>query len=159
MAQVIPEAEYIRKEIILRQLDLPQSVTLTKKSLLRWCALSLGLISPKESRDKSIIIFDALFSLLFKKKEKPTTLDVQAAIKKKYSFIVSEKLIRYHLNRLVDLGIIQRKKNQYSINPNPYSEKRGSLAASFDAWVKAPFNEEMEKISNSLEKLQQLYGK
>ncbi|MCX6801016.1 MAG: hypothetical protein NTZ73_02415 [Candidatus Diapherotrites archaeon] len=159
MAQVIPEAEYIRKEIILRQLDLPQSVTLTKKSLLRWCSLSLGLISPKESRDKAIIIFDSLFSLLFKKKEKPTTLDVQASIKKKYSFVVSEKLIRYHLNRLVDLGIIQRKKNRYSINPNPYSEKRGSLSASFDAWVRAPFDQELEKISAALEKLQRIYEK
>lgn len=159
MAQIIPEAEYIRRELILRQLDLPESVALTKKSLLRWCALSLGLISPKESRDKAIIIFDALFSLMFKKKEKPTTLDVQAAIKKKYSFVVSEKLIRYHLNRLAELGVIRRKKNRYSINPNPCSEKRGSLSASFDAWVKAPFDQEMGKISNTLEKLQRIYEK
>ena len=53
---MIPEAELIRKEVILRKMDFPSNISLTKNSLLRWCALSTGFISPKESRDKGLII-------------------------------------------------------------------------------------------------------
>jgi hypothetical protein len=156
---MIPEAEYIRKEFVVRQMDLPDSVKLTRKSLLRWCCLSLGLISPNESRDKALLVYDALFVYLFKKKTSPTTLDIQAVIKEKSSVEMSEKLIRYHLNRLIDLGIIVRDKTKYRINPSPDSEKRGSISESFTAWVKEPAEKDLSKISFSLESLQNLYAK
>ena len=40
----LPEAGLVRKTITLREMDLPPEVKLTKKSLLRWFALSTGLI-------------------------------------------------------------------------------------------------------------------
>jgi hypothetical protein len=156
---MIPEAEYIRKEFTIRQMDLPDSVKLTKKSLLRWCCLSLGLLSPNESRDKALLVYDSLFAYLFKKKQSPTTLDLQEFIKEKSSIEMSEKLIRYHLNRLIDLGIIVRDKTKYKINPSPDSEKRNSISESFSAWVKEPTQKELNKVSLSLEKLQELYTK
>jgi hypothetical protein len=55
------------------------------------------------------------------------------------------------------MGILQRKKNRYQINPSPSSEKRNSLRESFNAWVRAPLDSDLEKISSVLEKLQQLY--
>ena len=156
---MIPEAEFIRKEFVLRQMDLPDSVLLTKKSLLRWTCLSLGLLSPKESRDKALLVFDSLFYFIFSEKENPTTLELQKRIREKNSVEMSEKLIRYHLNRLISLGILQRKKTQYLINPSPSSEQRNSLKESFSAWVKKPADDEFERISNALDKLQSLYAK
>ncbi len=157
MAEIIPEAELIRKEFIIRQIDLPSSVIFTRKSLLRWCCLSLGLISPKETRDKGFLVFDALFIFLFEKKKNPTTIDLKDFIKEKHSLEMSEKLIRYHLNRLIDLGLIRRDTLTYSINPSPTSEERNSLKESFKSWAKKQLEEEMEKIASSLEKLQKSY--
>lgn len=159
MAEVIPEAELIRRELILRQIDLPASVLLTKKSLLRWCCLSLGLISPKETRDKGFLVFDALFTFLFTKKQNPTTLDVKAFILEKNSVDMSEKLIRYHLNRVIELGFITRDGLVYKINPSPDCEQRDSLKESFNAWTKKMVEEETKKIGEALEKLQKSYEK
>ncbi len=159
MAEIIPEAELIRKEFIVRQIDLPASVTLTKKSLLRWCCLSLGLISPKETRDKGFLVFDALFTFIFTKKQSPTTLEIKDFIKEKNSIEMSEKLIRYHLNRLIDLGLVKRDGLSYSINPSPTSEQRSSIKESYKAWAKKQLEEEMEKISEALDKLQKSYEK
>ena len=157
MAEIIPEAEFIRKEFIVRQIDLPSSVAFTRKSLLRWCCLSLGLISPKETRNKGFLVFDALFIFLFEKKKSPTTIDLRDFIKEKNSIEMSEKLIRYHLNRLIDLGLIRRDGLVYSVNPSPTSEARNSLKESFKAWTKKQLEEEVEKISTTLEKLQKSY--
>lgn len=156
---MIPEAELIRKEVIVRRMDFPSSVSLTKNSLLRWCALSLGFISPKETRDKGLLIIDSLFVFLFTKKENPTTLDIKNYLKEKSKIDLSEKLIRYHLNRLIDLGIIVRDGLKYKINPSPNSEKRDSLAESFDAWVAKEIQKEMIQTKNALEKLQEAYSK
>ena len=154
---MIPEAELIRSEFLVRQLDLPPSVGLTKKSLLRWIALSLGLISKNESRDKGFLVLDALFHFLFTKKREPTTLDVQARIKEKNKIEMSEKLIRYHLNRLIETKIIKRKGLKYSVNPAPSSEKRDSLKESFEYWFAKEFNKQIIEISKALEKMQKSY--
>jgi len=154
---MIPESELIRREFILRQIDLPSSVSLTKKSMLRWCCLSLGLISPKETREKGFLVFDTLFTFLFTKKQNPTTLDIKASIKEKTSIEMSEKLIRYHLNRVIELGLIQRDGLVYKINPSPTSEQRDSLKESFNAWTKKQLEEETKKISEALEKMQKMY--
>jgi hypothetical protein len=154
---MIPEAELVRKEFIVRQMDFPPSVSMTKKSLLRWCALSLGLISKNETRDKGFLALDALFTLIFSKKTSPTTLDIQAFIKEKYKTEMSEKLIRYHLNRLIETGIIERKGLKFSINPAPNTEKRNSLRESFEHWFIEQIKKEMKQTSEALEKLQKSY--
>lgn len=154
---MIPEAELVRKEFFVRSIDFPESVSLTKKSLLRWCCLALGLISKNESRDKAIAIFDLLFTFLYSKKENPTTLEIQAELEKKYKIKTSEKLIRYHLNRLIDLNIIERKNNKYYINPSPNSENRNSLSESYSNWVKKEIEKELIKTEKALEKLQKGY--
>ncbi len=156
---MIPEAEFIRKDYCIREMDFPESVGMTKNSLLRWCCLSLGLISPNETRDKALKVFDALFYFLFTKKESPTTLEIQSQIKEKHSFEISEKLIRYHLNHLIELNILIRKKGKYLINPSPSSERRDSLKDSFNSWFSEQIKKEVEKTGNSLEKLQEIYSK
>ncbi len=154
---MIPEAELVRKEFILRQLDMPPSISITKKSLLRWVALSIGLISKNESRDKGFLVIDALFHFLFSKKRQPTTLDIQSQIKEKNKIEMSEKLIRYHLNRLIDIGIIERNGIKYRVNPAPNSEKRDSLKESFEHWFKKEVEKQFGEVSSALEKLQKSY--
>jgi hypothetical protein len=156
---MIPEAELVRKEFFVREMDFPENIGFTKKSLLRWCCLSLGLISKNESRDKAFSIFDILFSFLFSKKQHPTTLEIQSELKNKYNIETSEKLIRYHLNRLIELKILDRKNNKYYINPSPNSEKRNSLAESYKAWVEKQVIIELEKNVSALDKLQKAYEK
>ena len=156
---MIPEAELVRKEFTVCEIDFPESVSLTKNSLLRWCSLSLGLITKNESRDKAFIVLDALFTLLFTKKQAPTTLDLQAQIKSKTKVEMSEKLIRFHLNKLIDLGLLERKTNKYYINPAPDSEKRNSLAESYSVWVAKKIEAEMDKTKKALAKLQAKYEK
>lgn len=103
------------------------------------------------------MVFDALFTFLFSKKQSPTTLEIRDYIKEKNSIEMSEKLIRYHLNRLIELGIICRTGLTYSINPSPESEQRNSLKESFNAWTKKQLEAEFVQISTALEKLQKSY--
>lgn len=58
---MIPESEYIEETITVRDMRLPSDVTLTKRSLIRWIALSLGLINPNESRKSLIYLIEILF--------------------------------------------------------------------------------------------------
>jgi predicted transcriptional regulator len=118
---LFPEAEFIRRTFTLREMDLPPNVRLTKRSLLRWFALASGLISEAESRSTVLDVLDSLLYLQLSKRIKPTTNDIQAYLKIK-NRTVSEKLLRYHLKRLVDLGLVRRKKLRYSFNPAPNAE-------------------------------------
>ncbi len=156
---MIPEAELVRKEFTVRKIDYPSSIELTKNSLLRWVCLSLGLISKNESRDKGIVIIDAFFTLIFSKKINPTTIDVQNYIKEKTKVEMSEKLIRYHINRLIELELFVRKNNKYYINPSANSENRKSLSESYENWVKKSVEEELIVTKNAINKLQESYEK
>ncbi len=156
---MIPESELIRRDFIVRQMDFPENVAFTKKSLLRWCCLSLGLISKNESRDKGFLVFDALFTFLFTKKKNPTTLEIQEHIKEKSKVEMSEKLIRYHLNRLIKIDVIVRDGLKYKVNPSPTTEKRNSLGESYRHWAAEQIIKETKQTVIALEKLQQSYEK
>ncbi len=153
-----PESALVRKTFIIRQMDLPPSVKLTKRSLLRWFALSFGLISSGESRNTVLLVLDALFFLLLTSKSNPSTTDIQACIKEKHQKKISEKLIRYHLNRLIESGLLVRRKARYFINNNPYAEPN-NLKESFSHWFKQPANTAMGDIENVLTHLSEAYKK
>jgi len=139
-------------------MDLPPSVQLTKRSLLRWFALSFGLLSERETRDTVLNVLDALFHFLLAKKQNPTTLELQAYIGDKFHKKTGEKLLRYHLNRLIALELLQRKHNRYFLNNSPYSEPN-SLVESFNHWIKKPVNESLDDIEKVLSKISTAYGK
>jgi len=153
-----PESELVRKTFTLKKMDLPPSVQLTKRSLIRWFALSFGLISEKESRDTVLNVLDALFHFLLAKKQNPSTLDIQAYIDGKYHQKISEKLLRYHLNRLIAIELLQRKQNRYFLNNSPVSEPN-NLVESFNFWVKKPVNESLNDIEKVLGKISNSYKK
>src|SRR3989338_6795188 len=109
MGASFPESEYVRKTFVLRKMDFPPQVSLTKRSLVRWFTLSFGLISERESRSTILDVLDALFYFHLSKKSSPSTKELlshlQGAGKK-----IDEKLLRYHLKRLIDVGLIERRK-------------------------------------------------
>ncbi|MBN2067104.1 MAG: hypothetical protein JW744_01410 [Candidatus Diapherotrites archaeon] len=153
-----PEAGLVRKSFTIKKMDLPPSVQLTKRSLLRWFALSFGLVSEQESRATVLNVLDALFHFLLYKKQNPSTLDIQDYIDSKYKRKVSEKLLRYHLNKLIAIELLQRKSNRYFLNNSPYSEPN-NLQESFNFWVKQPVNSAMDDIVSVLAKLSESYKK
>ena len=153
-----PESELVRKTFVIKKMDLPPSVQLTKRSLLRWFALSFGLLSEQESRDTVLNVLDALFYFLFSKKRAPSTADIQGYISEKYHKKVIEKLLRYHLNKLIALELLQRKGNRYCLNNAPYAEPN-NLQESFNHWVKKPANDAMDDIAKVLAKISDSYKK
>ncbi len=153
-----PESDLVRKTFVLRKMDLPPQVLLTKKSLLRWIALSLGLISENESRSSLINILDAFFFFLFSKKSSPSSKEIKSFLEKNRGISVSEKLVRYHLNRLCGLGIVSHSLGRYSLNPAPEAE-RDSLSDSFAHWFGGDLSGTVSSVERALGKLQGAYEK
>lgn len=151
-----PEADLCRGTFTIRDLDLPPEVKSTKKSLLRWFCLSFGLMSEQESRTTMLDVLDALFYFQFSKHLSPTTLQIQAYIKSKTKTKPIEKLIRYHLNKLSSLKLIERSKNKYRFLNSPYHEKNDMLQA-FNHWVIGRVDNKLKDIGSVYQKLADSY--
>jgi len=111
---MIPESRLIRSEFTLRELSLPDDVLLARKSLVRWLALSLGMIMPNESRKLLLDILEVLLEAHVKN-ETPTTKDILARLEELTKSKQNPKAVYYHLQRLKDFGILRRKKGRYSL--------------------------------------------
>jgi hypothetical protein len=158
MKTELPEAELVRRTFTIREMDIPIETRLTKKGLLRWLALSLGLLSEKESRQTVLEVLDAILTLCIGKGKTPTTEDIMEYIKKKTGQGISSKLTRYHLGKLIELKLIRRKKNQYSINNAPEANKY-DLKASFQHWVTKDIQETLSYTENVMQQLGKAYKK
>ncbi len=145
---MIPESKFIRKEIVLRNMWLADEVRLTRKSMVRWVALSLGLISEKESRDLIIDLLDVLFEF-FAKGEEPTTQEILDRLKAKINEEPNPKAVYYHLQKLMDQGLLQREKGKYYISRE---NKRLSVAVK-ELYLKE-VNESLSEITKALEMLE-----
>ena len=138
---MIPEAELIKREILVRNMALPDEVRLTRKSLVRWIALSLGLISPKETRTIAIDVLDVLLKE-FASGKKPTTQEIYEKVQKKRKEPVSEKTVYYHLQRIAKMGLIQREKGHYFISKDKERLKEA---------IKRVYMKEFEKAFGNIE--------
>jgi predicted transcriptional regulator len=145
---MIPEAELIKKELVVRNMALTDEVRLTRKSLVRWIALSLGLISPNESRTILIDVLDVLLRE-FAHGKKPNTREIYEKVQKMRKDPVSEKTVYYHLQRLSTLGLIQREKGMYFIS----KEKEG-LRDSIKRIYSRELDEAFEKIGKALDSVE-----
>lgn len=158
MPSDFPEAELVRRVFVVREMDLPPQVQLTKRSMLRWFALASGMISEQESRSTVLEVLDSLFHFQFQKRIDPTALEIIKYIKEKHSKKVSEKLLRYHLNKLIALNLLQRKKTKYSFNPSPYAERK-DLKASYNYWVREHLEKSLKDLEFVIGRLQENYSK
>jgi predicted transcriptional regulator len=152
----LPEAELVRRTFIVKEVDLPPHVRMTKRSLLRWFALSSGLISEQESRQTILDVLDALLYFHLSKKQTPSTKEIQHYIKEKTQEEISEKLLRYHLKRLLDLNFLVRDKQTYKFNPAPSADPN-DLVASFNYWISQGVHASTKNIENALGDLTKTY--
>ena len=108
----IPESSLIQTEIVLREMMLTDDVKMTRKSLVRWLALSLGLISPKESRQSVLTLLEAILFYHLKEKRGPNYTDIVEYFKQQ-SMEMNEKTIRYHLTQLRKSGVLEDGRGIY----------------------------------------------
>jgi hypothetical protein len=151
-----PESHLVRKSFTVRQMDLPPNVTLTKRSLLRWFALSFGLLSGKESRATVLDVLDALFFYNLSRMSPPSTIDIKNYVKEKANKDISEKLLRYHLKRLIDIGFLERRKLRYFFCTDPKAEQT-DLKAGFIHHISSPINQSLVEVAGVIEKLSESY--
>lgn len=109
---MIPESKLIKSEITIREMSLPEDVLIARKSLVRWLALSLGLITPNESRRLLLDVFDALLEF-HSSGETPTTKDILDRLEGATGKKQNPKAVYYHLLRLKESGIVMRRKGRY----------------------------------------------
>ncbi|HLC37094.1 MAG TPA: hypothetical protein VJK05_05835, partial [archaeon] len=69
---------------------------------------------------------------------------------------VSEKLIRYHLKRLLDLNFLRRKQNKYFFNNSPKAEK-DDLKEAYNYWISKTISKTLENNETVLEQLIKSY--
>ncbi|HID09614.1 TPA: hypothetical protein EYP13_05265 [Candidatus Micrarchaeota archaeon] len=111
---VHPEASLVRREWVIRLLDLPPELLSRRRRLLRWIALSLGLISPGDERDAVIDVLDALFYYVHGRGVEPGVQQIQIYVNRRRQErgerpVVLEA-VRYHLRRLEAAGIIEKTR-------------------------------------------------
>jgi hypothetical protein len=149
----MPESKLIRSEIIIRDMQLTDDVKMTRNSLVRWLALSTGLISPKESRRNMIALLDALLFFAFEGKE----ADVHEILEKinEGEQKTNEKAIRYHLLVLQKKGLIERNKGQYRFAVPP-SATDSEVATSFEQVYKKQSEEAFLRIRQALSALKKI---
>lgn len=152
----IPEAALIEREFVLRDMQLTREVKMTKKSLVRWLALALGLISPNESRKTILDLLEALFYFQFSENKDPDVHELAEHMHKNNESEVSEKTILYHLLQLKNAGLVRREKGRYSFSVSPYSEK-GDVASSIEYNYKSRSDAAFLKVQDALNSLRKMY--
>ncbi len=106
------EAGLIERELTLRSLRLNREVLETRRSAVRWLALSLGILNPGESRLSSLAVLDAMIYFQFVKKQDPTAKDLAEYISEAWEPI-NEKTLRYHLLRMKRMEFIQNEQGRF----------------------------------------------
>jgi repressor of nif and glnA expression len=109
---MLPESKSIKSELLLRDMSLSDDVKIARKSLIRWVALSLGLIMENESRRLVLDIIEALV-YFHAKKEQPTTAQIITKMEELTGKKQNPKAVYYHLLKLKEAGILSRKKGAY----------------------------------------------
>ena len=145
--RVIPESKLIEHEVTVRQLTLTKEVVLSKRAMVRWLALALGLISPNESRQSLLDVLEVLLEFHFDGVQ-PTSGEVIEAVNKKSSAI-SPKTVRYHLTQLTKKGIIQCKNRRYSFPKSDYPND--SLSSAVYRVYEKTLKESFSRIDKVLE--------
>ena len=144
MPAKLNESKFIENEVTLRDLRISKEVTETRRSLVRWLALSLGVINPGESRLSAIEVLDGILYFQFKLNRDPTVSDLLDYIENSWGPI-NEKTLRYHLLQLKKTNIIKNSKSKYYISDPSIGERYDEKA-----WVNSYFNEMLDPIKEKI---------
>ncbi len=120
------ESKFIESEVTLRNLRFSSEAGETRRSMVRWLALSLGVINPGESRQSAVSVLDAILYFQFSENKDPSVEELSQYIEKNWSSI-NEKTLRYHLLQLKKARIVENGKGRYFLAwpevGNRYSEQ------------------------------------
>ncbi len=108
----VNESKLIEHELTIRNLRITKEVTETRRSLVRWLALSLGVISPGESRLSAVSVLDAVLYFQFSEKKDPSVEELMNYITGSWG-VINEKTLRYHLLQLKKANIVDNAKGKY----------------------------------------------
>ena len=108
----------IRSEWAIREIDLPPDLLKSKKALIRWIALSLGVIQPNDGREGALYVLEALFEHVFGRNERPSFEEIKTYVSRRYlekgKKPPSDESLRHHLRRMIRMGLIERESGRYS---------------------------------------------
>lgn len=153
----LPESALIRQEHIVRDMQLLGEVKLTRRGLVRYLALSLGLISPNETRTLMLDIFDALLKAHFSQEEPDIhrLMEIINLTREKEN-PAQVKAVRYHMHQLKERGIITRKAGKYKFTLPPMAEDNDLGYAFEHLYITNTKNafEKVRKAVNSLKNMQ-----
>jgi hypothetical protein len=127
------ESELIERELTIRDLRISKEVLDTRRSAMRWLALSLGIVNPGESRLSAVAVLDALVNFQFVKRQDPSVKELVDYINANWEKI-NEKTLRYHLLRMKRMGFVENEKGRFSFRQTGYGDR-------FDAeeWSRGAF--------------------
>ncbi len=138
------EAGLIEKELTVRNLRLSKEVLETRRSAIRWLALSMGIINPGESRLGSLAVLDSMVYFQFIKRHDPSVKEMTEYINASWEKI-NEKTLRYHLLRMKKTGLIENSKGRFYFRPPGYGDR-------FDpsVWSKSVFESFYNEVSDKI---------
>jgi len=156
MSSPLPESSLIRQEHIVRDMQLLSDVKLTRRGLIRYLALSLGLISPNETRTLMLDIFDALCAAHFAHEEPDinSLMDRINAVRPADS-PAQIKAVRYHLHVLKEKGVLERKAGRYKFALPPMAEKT-DLGDALEYVYLTNTKNALEKMKKALQTLEHM---
>ncbi len=139
------EADLIEHEVTIRNLRFTKEVAETRRSLIRWLALSLGVINPGESRLSALAVLDSMLHFQFNQKKDPNVEEILEYINSAWGDPMNEKTLRYHLLQLSKAKIVDHSKGKYYlVHPQvgrEYDEEE---------WVNHYFSMEIAPIKEKL---------
>ncbi len=153
----LPEAALIRQEHVVRDMQLFSDVKLTRRGLIRYLALSLGLISPNESRTLMLDILEALFGTHFAGEE-PNIHQIMERINqvRPANDPAQVKAVRYHLHQLKERGLLTRKSGKYKFALPPMAEKP-DLGEALEYLYLTNARTAFEKVRKAVQTLEHMY--
>ncbi len=113
----------IRREWTIREVELNPSILTSRKGLLRWFAISMGLINQGDRREGVIVLLDALFTYWFSRGKNPTFEELKYFVSRRYlergEKPPSDEALRHHLRKMTRMGFIDRIGGRYKLNNDP----------------------------------------
>lgn len=147
----VNESKLIISELTLRDLRITKDVTETRRSILRWLALALGVISPGESRLSAVSVLDALLYYQFHDKKDPDVPELSQYINDRWGPI-NEKTLRYHLLQLKKAGIINNSKGKYFLQ-KPENEDITDISHWVNSYIDSRISPIKGKVAEALNEL------
>jgi hypothetical protein len=140
----VNEAKLIERELTLRNLQMTKEVMETRRSIVRWLALALGVISPGETRLSAVSVLDAILYFQFTDRKDPSVPELTEYIGKSWGAI-NEKTLRYHLLQLKKSNIISNEKGSYFLVRPEMGEKYDA-----DAWTRSYLDMQVGPIRDKI---------